>query len=108
MITDEQVEHVGRGLYIYWDDVKERCREKYSSKVRKVLESMPPHPIERQAGEFVSVPREPTEEMMQAGYKEFGASMYSPTANRGWGESAIAIYKAMLAAAPAQPAQGDV
>lgn len=40
-VTDAMVEHVGKGLYIYWGDVNAKCRETYSAKVRKVLETMP-------------------------------------------------------------------
>lgn len=40
-VTDAMVEHVGKGLYIYWDDVNKKRRETYSPKVRKVLETMP-------------------------------------------------------------------
>jgi hypothetical protein len=54
MITDDQVEHVGRGLYIYWDDVKAVCREKYSAKVRRVLESMPPAAQPTESAKLVS------------------------------------------------------
>jgi len=46
---------------------------------------------------FVCVPMEPTEAMVSAGYKAFGAAMYSPQADKGWGENAIAIYQAMIA-----------
>lgn len=40
-VTDAMVEHVGKGLYIYWDDVNAKCRQTYAAKVRKVLETMP-------------------------------------------------------------------
>jgi hypothetical protein len=47
------------------------------------------------------VPRDPTEAMMNAGYRKVGKMHYEPTASaQGWGEHATDIYRAMIAAAP--------
>lgn len=48
------------------------------------------------------VPVEPTDEMMQAGYRSYGQSLYR---NRGHGEEAIELYRAMLRASPSPPRQ---
>lgn len=52
------------------------------------------------SGEFKMVPVDPTDDMMQAGYRVYGSTLYEPF-SQGWGNAAIAIYRAMLAAAPA-------
>jgi hypothetical protein len=44
------------------------------------------------------VPVEPTKEMIDAGYRAIGETHYSPVADNGWGEHAIRVFKAMLAA----------
>ena len=44
--------------------------------------------------------REPTEEMVAAGYLEVGAMHYSPTADQGWGTHARRIFTAMWTVAP--------
>jgi hypothetical protein len=47
----------------------------------------------------VRVPREPTPEMIEAGYRAIGATHYDPHAgSKGWGAHAVDVYKAMLAA----------
>ena len=55
---------------------------------------------EREPG-MVRVPREPTKEMLAAGYRAVGESHYSPTAEslQGWGAIACHVYRAMLSAA---------
>jgi len=53
------------------------------------------------AAGLVVVPRDPTEVMMNAGYRKVGKMHYEPTASaQGWGEHATDIYRAMIAAAP--------
>ena len=66
-----------------------------------------PHPIERQAGEFVSVPREPTTEMIYAGIEAMKKAPDLVGIVDNLLPEAVDCYKAMLAAAPAQAAQGD-
>ena len=50
---------------------------------------------------MVLVPREPTNEMMEAGYRAVGDSHYYPAAKalEGWGALAKHVYYQMLAAA---------
>ena len=64
-----------------------------------------PHPIERQAGEFVSVPREPTTEMIYAGIEAMKKAPDLVGIVDNLLPEAVDCYKAMLAAAPAQAAQ---
>jgi hypothetical protein len=49
----------------------------------------------------VLVPKVPTQEMMEAGYKAVGSHHYEPGCRerQGWGQQANYIYTAMLAAA---------
>jgi hypothetical protein len=37
VVTETMVEAVGSGLYIYWNDVSNSCRDKYREKVRRIL-----------------------------------------------------------------------
>lgn len=46
------------------------------------------------------VPVEPTRKMIEAGYRAIGYTHYEPHAtSKGWGEHAVDVYRAMLAAA---------
>lgn len=51
--------------------------------------------------EFVLVPREPNSEMLEAGYKAYGNTLYAQnSALTGWHQKATEIYRATLSAAP--------
>lgn len=77
-----------------WAAARRERKSSYRKSADAVLRAL-------DAAGLVVVPRDPTEAMMNAGYRKVGKMHYEPTASaQGWGEHATDIYRAMIAAAP--------
>lgn len=95
-----------RSRWVFWNPMTADLWDAWKARA-SLASPAAPHPAQ-QAGDMVMVPRVPTEEMMYrggeatSGLVDWGADSFPDDAP---GNLASAVYAAMLAAAPAIPAQ---